>query len=75
MSTHVPGFQHFPRFLHYFMLTQSATSSIKVNESWSGLRKTGNTGEVGHQEIEKEEEEETTSTCVLSRFVQVCLPT
>ena len=30
MSIHVPGFQSFFRFLHYFVLTNLATSSIRV---------------------------------------------
>ena len=31
MSTHVPGFQSFIRFLHDFVLAKLATSSITVN--------------------------------------------
>ena len=30
MSTHVPGFQAFYRFLHHFVLAELATSSIWV---------------------------------------------
>ena len=30
MSTHVSGFQSFPRFLHHFVLAKLATSSIRV---------------------------------------------
>ena len=30
MSAHVPGFQEFSGFLHYFVLTKLATSSIRV---------------------------------------------
>ena len=30
MSTHLHGFQSFPRFCHHFMLTKLATSSIRV---------------------------------------------
>ena len=30
MSTHVPGFQSFFRFLHYFVLAKLATTSIRV---------------------------------------------
>ena len=36
MSTHVPGFQTFFRFLHHFVLAKLATSSIRVNTPhWS----------------------------------------
>ena len=31
MSTHVPGFQSFFRFLHNFVMFKLATSSIRVN--------------------------------------------
>ena len=31
MSTHVPGFQSFFRFLHHFLLAKLATASIRVN--------------------------------------------
>ena len=34
MSTHVPGFQSFFKFLHHFVLAKVATSSIRVN-IWS----------------------------------------
>ena len=30
MSTHVPGFQSFLRFLHHFVLAKLATTSIRV---------------------------------------------
>ena len=33
MSTYVPGFQSFFFFLHYFILTKLAPSSIRVNTS------------------------------------------
>ena len=33
MSIHVPGFESFFGFLHYFVLTKLATSSIRVNPS------------------------------------------
>ena len=35
MSTHMPGFQSFFRFLHHFVLVKFATSSIKVNRYFS----------------------------------------
>ena len=31
MSTHMPGFQSFSGFLHYYEMAKSATSSIRVN--------------------------------------------
>ena len=31
MSTHMPGFQVFFRFLHHFVLAKEVTSSIRVN--------------------------------------------
>ena len=34
MSTHVPGFQSFFRFLQHFVLAKLATSSIRVNGSF-----------------------------------------
>ena len=33
MSTHLPGFQSFFRFLHHFGFAKLATSSIRVNGS------------------------------------------
>ena len=32
MSTHLPGFTSFSRFLHHFVLTKLATSSIRVKD-------------------------------------------
>ena len=37
MSTHVPKFQSFLRFLHHFVLTKLATSSKRVNRTLSIL--------------------------------------
>ena len=37
MSTHVPGFQSFFRFLHNFILAKLATSSIRVNIYITGM--------------------------------------
>ena len=37
MSTHVPGFQSFPGFLHYFVMAKLATSSRGLShdlETW-----------------------------------------
>ena len=33
MSTHLPGFQSFFRFLHHFVLAKLATSSVRVKDS------------------------------------------
>ena len=33
MSTHVPGFQSFFRFLHHFVLAKSASSSVRVKHN------------------------------------------
>ena len=33
MSTHLPGFLSFFRFLHYFVLAKLATTSIRVNRN------------------------------------------
>ena len=35
MSAHLPGFQSFLRFLHHFVMTKLATSSIRFNEVFS----------------------------------------
>ena len=34
MSTYMPGFDHFPVFLHHFVLAKLATSSIRVNDNY-----------------------------------------
>ena len=40
MSTHLPGFQSFSRFLHHFIFAKIATSGIRVNPhaARAGLR-------------------------------------
>ena len=37
MSTHMPGFQSFSGFLHYFVLAKLATSSLTVKFRWTFL--------------------------------------
>ena len=44
MSTHVPGFQSFYRFLHHFVLAELATSSITAKLVRAVLRATGMNG-------------------------------
>ena len=48
MSTHVPGFQSFSFFLHYFILAELASSSIMVRIN---LRKHLDIAHSVHEEI------------------------
>ena len=53
MSTHLPGFQSFSAFSHYFVLTKSSTSSLRVNNACSSQEQRGNFGEIHRSIVEK----------------------